>query len=119
MFPTNLFLRVKYGSNFNPTPIKPPGTAYNKSLVWFASNDIILEYRGFTLYFPLLSLINSPGLISIISPTRKIPLIKVPLTTPPFNLSYSVPGLFISNERIIINLGGDIKSLFGIGKSHK
>ena len=33
MFPTNLFLRVKYGSNFNPTPIKPPGTAYNKSLV--------------------------------------------------------------------------------------
>jgi len=31
ILPFNLFFIVKEGSNFNPTPIKPPGTAYIKS----------------------------------------------------------------------------------------
>jgi len=28
-FPTNLSFRVIDGSNYNPTPINPPGIAYN------------------------------------------------------------------------------------------
>lgn len=31
MCPTSLSDLVKVGSTFNPTPISPPGTAYNKS----------------------------------------------------------------------------------------
>lgn len=103
------------GSSKSPTAINPPGTAYNKSF-YSANRETTLDLMGvhFTI-FPLFFSI-SPGLISISSPTFKTPFKMEPPTTPPFKLSASSPGLLTSNDLIILRTGGEIKSLWGIGK---
>ena len=119
ILPTNLSPLVKNGSIFRPTPIKPPGIQYIKSFS-SAFNDTILLTIGIIFFFPFWLFISIiPGFISTTSPTFNIPLINVPPATPPFKFLLSVPGLFISKLRTTINLGGDTKSLFGIGNLHK
>lgn len=112
--PTNLLDLVNVGSTFNPTPISPPGAAYNK-LFYSANNETILENIGVHLTWPYASLVIIPGLISISSPTLSIPYNIDPPATPPFKLSISSPGLFISNDLITIIRGYAVKSLIGNG----
>jgi len=50
-FPTNLSFLVKVGSISRPTPIKPPGVAYNNSLS-SAARVLTLEKRGLHIVSP-------------------------------------------------------------------
>lgn len=47
--------------------------------------------------------------------TLRTPFKILPPATPPFRSSTSHPGLFTSNDRMMISLGSDIKSLIGMG----
>ena len=65
--------------------------------------------------FPVSSFEMSPGLTSIFIPTLSTPLKMDPPATPPLMSSTSQPGLFTSKDRITISLGGETKSLWGMG----
>ena len=79
-----------------------------------ALKETILKYIG-VIDLPEGSFMTIPGLISSISQTLKTPFIKVPPATPPCKFSDSSPGWLISKDLTTINLGGDNKSLLGIG----
>lgn len=99
-FPTNLSFLVTDGSTYRPTPISPPGTAYNK-LLFSASKVMIFDFMGVHNQSPFSFLFTWPGLISISSWSFKIPFKILPPTTPPFKFSISSPGLFTSKDLFI------------------
>mmetsp|Transcript_87480 Transcript_87480/g.245617 ORF Transcript_87480/g.245617 Transcript_87480/m.245617 type:complete len:244 (+) Transcript_87480:546-1277(+) len=113
-WPTRRSPRVSVGSILVPTPIKPPGTA-NCNELCSAAKDMILERIGLQITVPAESLPTTPGRISISSPTFKTPLRMEPPATPPLSCSTSSPGLFTSNERIMIITGFEVKSRGGMG----
>mmetsp|Transcript_49595 Transcript_49595/g.72492 ORF Transcript_49595/g.72492 Transcript_49595/m.72492 type:complete len:238 (-) Transcript_49595:449-1162(-) len=99
-----------------PTPIRPPGTAYCRSLA-SAYSDTTLLKMGVHLTPPLASLATMPGRTSISSPTRSTPCRMEPPATPPRRPSTLSPGLFTSKDRITISRGTLVKSRTGTGTS--
>mmetsp|Transcript_20396 Transcript_20396/g.69409 ORF Transcript_20396/g.69409 Transcript_20396/m.69409 type:complete len:225 (+) Transcript_20396:1029-1703(+) len=67
------------------------------------------------LILPAASLLKMPGRTSISCPTRSTPCRMDPPATPPWISSTSAPGLFTSKERMMIMLGGEVKSRTGTG----
>uniref|UniRef100_A0A0E9XF51 Uncharacterized protein n=1 Tax=Anguilla anguilla TaxID=7936 RepID=A0A0E9XF51_ANGAN len=106
--------RHRVGSIFVPTPIRPPGAAYCKSLC-SANRETILEKMGLHMSFPSWSFDTIPGRTSNSCPTLSTPLRILPPATPPFRSSTSQPGLFTSNDRITMRRGSEVKSLMGTG----
>ena len=94
--------------------MSPPGTAYMISFC-SANRETIRERMGLHVNLPSLSLETRPGLTSISWPTVSTPRRILPPATPPFRSSTSHPGLFTSNERMMISRGSDVKSLIGMG----
>lgn len=76
---------------------------------------MILEKIGVHLIAPLECFPITPGRIYTSSPTLSTPLRIDPPATPPFKESMSSPGLFTSNDRMIIILGVLVKSRSGMG----
>lgn len=120
ILPTNKSAIVREGSILVPTPIRPPGMAYNNSF-FSANKEVIYVCIGLHDIFPLSgSVLTTPGLISISSPTFNTPYKILPPAIPPLISSIDPPGLLISKDLITIILGEDLISLLGIGtKSHK
>mmetsp|Transcript_22571 Transcript_22571/g.57535 ORF Transcript_22571/g.57535 Transcript_22571/m.57535 type:complete len:215 (+) Transcript_22571:656-1300(+) len=73
------------------------------------------ERIGLHTTLPLESLLTMPGLISISSSALRTPFKMEPPATPPFKLFTSSPGLFTSNERMMIMRGLERKSRGGMG----
>lgn len=67
------------------------------------------------IFVQVLVLCKVPGLISTSSQTLRLHLIKVPQATHQTKSSITVPGRLTSKDLTIINLGGEVKSLKGIG----
>jgi len=114
-FPANLSLLVKDGSMRVPKAMRPPGTANCNSFCSSTLMLVILVLIGWHLTTFWFSYIILPGLISIMSPTLRTPSSMHPPTTPPAKFSMDVPGLLMSNERMIINLGGTFRIRLGTG----
>mmetsp|Transcript_26246 Transcript_26246/g.65626 ORF Transcript_26246/g.65626 Transcript_26246/m.65626 type:complete len:254 (+) Transcript_26246:103-864(+) len=114
--PTMRSVRVRVGSIFVPTPMRPPGTAY-WSAFFSAFMELMTETMGRQLTAPPLdsSLKTRPGRTSMVSPRRRTPRMMEPPATPPLMLLISSPGLLTSKERMTIMTGEEVKSRTGTG----
>ena len=97
-----------------PTPISPPGTAYCRSFA-SAKSERIREKSGTHFTVPFAPREMIPGRISISCPSLSTPCRIEPPATPPRRSCTSSPGLFTSNERMMIIFGSPVKSRRGTG----
>ena len=105
---------VRDGSILVPTPMRPPGIAYNNSF-FSANNEVIYVQIGLQVILPYSLVETIPGLISISSPIFKTPFKIEPPAIPPFKSSIPFPGLLTSNDQITI-ISGELEiSQIGIG----
>ena len=93
------------------TATKPPGFT-SLTIPAPVPSDAISVLMG--SYFPVFSFGN-PGLISISSPTLKVPCVMLPPMTPPFMSLTLAPGLLTSNDLNTCKMVLLDSSLFGVG----